>query len=261
MARSRMRLELEPFDPPALAPVCPGGPDAGPALGSRCRLELVDLDAEAVVPVGPSSEPEGMPPPSYSEEELAAAVAAARAEAVELTEGRVRDELAKASEQRMALALEVIARAFQEVAAADRRMVDGLSRTTGELALAMARAVVPRALERAPLADIAGMLREVVSRLEGEPVLELRLPEDLVEPGRLLMDEIGAEAGYRGTLEVRAERGMSVGDARLLWRHGKAERRVEVIVGEAEALARTWLDAELPRTAVSDEETEGAVDE
>jgi hypothetical protein len=114
---------------------------------------------------------------------------------------------------------------------------------TRDLALALARALVPRALERQPLADTEAMLRDLLVRLEQQPRLTLALPPALVDAGRRTLAAIAAEAGYRGELVVEPDQTLGAGDARLSWRGGSAERDLAELEREAIALIDAWLPA------------------
>jgi flagellar assembly protein FliH len=192
----------------------------------------------------PAAEPEpAPPPPMVGAEEVAAAVALARAEGRAEGEAAARAAIMASLEQRRSEAASAIARALVGLQSEHRdRLVEGAG-ATRELALALARAIVPRALERAPLADIEAMLRELVARLEDQPELELALPPDLVAPGRRLLEELAREAGFSGALTVEADPGLRTGDARLSWRHGRAIRDLAALEREALAVVDAWLPA------------------
>jgi flagellar biosynthesis/type III secretory pathway protein FliH len=185
------------------------------------------------------------PARTFSEAELDAALACARAEAAAAAEASVRAALEAGMAARRTAALERIAAELS----AHRRALDQAIATRAsvscDLALALARALVPRALERQPLADIEAMLRDLLVRLEGQPRLILALPPALVEAGQQVAREIGAETGYRGELVVEPDARLGAGDARLSWPGGDAERDLALLEREAIALVDAWL----PETA------------
>ena len=142
---------------------------------------------------------------------------------------------------RQAAALERIAAELGAHQAALDRAIAARASASRELALALARALVPRALERQPLADIEAMLRDLLIRLEGEPRLTLALPPALVEAVQRLAVQSAAEAGYRGELVVEADPRLGPGDARLSWPGGTAERDLGRLEREAVAVLDAWL--------------------
>ena len=110
--------------------------------------------------------------------------------------------------------------------------------------MAIARALVPRALERQPLADIEAMLRDLLVRLESQPRMILALPPALLDVGQQTLGAIVARGRLRGRIVDRAGSALGPGDARLAWRGGRAERDLV----ELERAATAW-STPLPATA------------
>lgn len=247
MARDLHPLRLEAFTASEVVRPVLRAESGRPVRTAVAPLELAPVGNAGIMSpravqagVPPRDEPP-QPPPTFSRAELDAAVAAARADAAAAGAAAARDEMAVRIEQRQSAALVVLARELSERRVEFDRMIEARARASQALALAMARALVPRALALAPLADIEPMLRDLVARLEGQPRLLLRLPPDLVEPGRRLILEVAADARFEGALETRADPALGPGDAELLWQDGRAERRLELIALDAEALVRAWL--------------------
>jgi hypothetical protein len=189
----------------------------------------------------PTAEDAERPPRQFGEAELVEAVAAARTEAAAETETRLRAELAASLEQRQAEAWRALSEQLVESRAELERLLRQRAGASRDLALALARALAPRALARAPLADIEAMLRETLARLEPYPRLELRLPQELVAQGRSLLHRAAAETGYPGELAVTPDATLRPGDARLCWQDGAAVRDLAELEAEALDLVDAWL--------------------
>jgi flagellar assembly protein FliH len=189
----------------------------------------------------PTAEDAERPPRQFGEAELVEAVAAARTEAAAETETRLRAELAASLEQRQAEAWRALSEQLVESRAELERLLQQRAGASRDLALALARALAPRALARAPLADVEAMLRETLARLEPCPRLELRLPQELVAQGRSLLDRVAAETGYPGELAVIPDPTLGPGDARLSWQDGAAVRDLAELEAEALDLVDAWL--------------------
>jgi len=243
------------FDPAEVVTV--DGPRAhtGRIAAGRAgeRLVLPRIDGDEAVDAAPVAdevaappEPPEAPAPGITEEELEAARTAAREEAYREAEAATRAALTASIEQRTAAALEAIARALAESQAAYAAQVAGCARQSRDLGLALGRAIVPRALAHAPLADIEAMLLELVPRLKAQPRLELRLAPDLVEAGRAALMRVADTADYRGSIEVAADPALADGDARLAWHQGVAERSLARIEAEATALIEVCLPGDEP---------------
>jgi flagellar assembly protein FliH len=183
------------------------------------------------------------PARTFSEAELDAALATARAETAAATEADVRAKLEAEMAARQAAALERISVGLSTLQAAFDRALAARAAASRDVALALARALVPRALERQPLADIEAMLRDLLVRLEGQPRMTLALPPALLEVGQQTLGAIAAEVGYRGELAIEPDRTLGPGDARLAWRGGRAERDLAELERAATALVDAWLPA------------------
>jgi hypothetical protein len=203
------------------------------------RLRLRRLD-HAPAAEAPAAAPPA-PPPVHSQEELARAVAAALEEGRAEAAAAVRAELRAGIEQQQAEALAAIAAQLAGRKDALEQTLAARAGASRELALALARALVPEALARQPLADIEAMLRALVVRLEGEPWLEIRLAPAPAAAAEASLLAIAEEAGYRGALRVLPDARLGPGDARLSWLDGRAERDLAQLESEALALVDAWL--------------------
>jgi flagellar assembly protein FliH len=201
------------------------------------RFEIGSLEATRS-PEAAESPP--VPVPTFTEADLARACAHAYEAGV--AEGRRAAEAERAERETAALA--AIARsigAFEDAVAAIR--ADALAQAR-MLGLEVARALVPAALADRPLADLEELLRLCVERLQDEPRLEVHTATELVEPCRERLEAIAATAEYRGDIIVHGDDAMGLGDVRLRWAEGGAERRLEVLREEALEVVARWLPVE-----------------
>lgn len=234
-------LFVEPFDGDATV-VRRARRRAGTALATAAtRFCYPELAPPATPPAPPAPE---APARTFSEDELARALEAARREASIETAATVRAELAASLEHREAQALGALAAQLAAAGSALEQTLAARTDASRELALALARALVPRALALQPLADVEAMLQSLVLRLEGQPWLEVGLPPALAAAGEAALARVAAEAGYRGALRVLPEPGLGPGDARVRWQEGGAERDLARIEAEAAALVDAWLPNE-----------------
>ena len=190
----------------------------------------------------PAPEPPPPPAPGPTLAELQAAVAEARAEAVERTAAQVRAEVEDSLKAREVAALEGLGRRLDDHHAAYRTILAGLRDQAHELIVEVARAVAPRAIARAPLADVEHLLEDLMPCLDAEPKLELALAPDLVPAGREILARIATTSGFRGEVVVAADPAMALGDAHLAWRRGDAVRDVGALTEQALQIALRWLE-------------------
>ncbi len=206
------------------------------------RFDYPPLEALATAesPPPPEAAPTP-PPPTFSEEELASAVEAARQQGHAAAEADVRAAMLASLEHRQAEALAAISEHLAASQDALDRVLATRAGASRDLALAVARALVAKAMARQPLADIEAMFREVVVRLEGMPWLELRLHPSLAEAGQAALAGAAEDADYRGELRVIPDAKLGPGDARLTWQDGAAERDLGRLEAQATALVEAWL--------------------
>jgi flagellar assembly protein FliH len=218
--------------------------------GAAARFEFPSLQS-----AGERERDPAPPARTFSQAELDAALDGARAEAAAAAETAVRAELEAAVAARQSHALERIAAGLTTLQATLEQALAARAAASRDLALALARALVARALERQPLADIEAMLRDLLVRLESQPAMTLALPPALLDAGQQTLGAIAAKVGYRGELTIEPDPTLGPGDARLVWRGGRAERDLVELERAATALVDAWL----PASAAEPWPIEGAI--
>lgn len=189
----------------------------------------------------PETDEADNPEITHTAEELAAAVEKACRDTASEVEHRTRETLAAEIEAKQAQALGGIREQLSQYDMIVMQWMSDMRATIQFLAKTMGQAVVPRALERQPLADIDDMLRQTLSRLADQPAIEVRMASDLVERSEALLNGVAEETGFRGKLVVVADPTLRAGDARLVWKNGNANRCLQQIQEEAEAIVDVWL--------------------
>lgn len=117
-------------------------------------------------------------------------------------------------------------------------------RQASEVALLIARRLAPRLVDERPLAEIEGVIRDCLELCLQEPRLVVRVAEDLVDPMKERLDDLQRHAGYAGKFVLIGDPEIAIGDCRVEWPDGGAERclaglddeitrAVERFVGEA----------------------------
>ncbi|MFO1150935.1 MAG: FliH/SctL family protein [Alsobacter sp.] len=107
-----------------------------------------------------------------------------------------------------------------------------------ELALAFARKVAGEALQRAPLDDLQAAAAECFRQLVGVPHIVVRVPQELVDRTKALLDRQARERGFEGRLVVLGEDGMGQGDFTIEWADGGMVRdraALDALIGAAVA--------------------------
>lgn len=88
------------------------------------------------------------------------------------------------------------------------------------LAIAFARKLAGTVLDREPLGALEDCVAESFRQLVGTPHLVARVPLDLVDRAKAMLDRQAAERGFDGRIVVLAEDGMANGDFALEWADG-----------------------------------------
>jgi flagellar assembly protein FliH len=140
---------------------------------------------------------------------------------------------------RLAVALEQVAAKAAHALAA----LDGEARRLEEecagLAATFARKLAGALVERQPLGPMAASAGDCFSHLTGQPHVVVRVPHDLVDDAKAVIDRLATERGMRGRLVVLGDPEIRVGDFSIEWAEGGVQRnaaRVDALI--AEAIAR-----------------------
>lgn len=186
---------------------------------------LFDRDFDA-----PSEEPEesailedapaAPPEPTFT----AADLQAAREQGVrEGHEQALRE--AQASLQRMStLALAGIAAGMRDGIEAFKASLDQRHRDTVALTVAALRKLHPQLSRQGAAEEIAAVLGECMAQLDGAPRVTLRVNPGLVEVIQQNVEETAARAEFQGKLNVAGDARLPVGNCRVEWDDGGAER-------------------------------------
>jgi flagellar assembly protein FliH len=140
--------------------------------------------------------------------------------------------------RRIAATFERIAAGIEQAAGALTAIEARLECEAVEVAVAVARKLVPSLIEREPLAEIAALAGGCFRELVAAPHVVVRVNEGLYAAVREKIDDIARAHGFGGRLVVLGEPGIAVGDCRIEWADGGVNRDTGVAeraIGEAVA--------------------------
>jgi flagellar assembly protein FliH len=178
-------------------------------------------------PIAEDLPPPPPPPPTFSEEELEAARAVARSEGYDdgLAQGRADtqaqfDELAhrtteKLSQQLAHLMTNEATRFYQQQA------------MTMEIALTIARKLLPEFTSRFGIAEIEAAVRGVMVQFAREPRLVVRVAESQLDTITQRLEAEAKAHGYEGKLIFMSEPNLQEGDCVVEWADGGFERNAQ----------------------------------
>ena len=152
---------------------------------------------------------------------------------------KARGEGLKAGQVRAAEALSASVAQFGETLrttlSGAQRELENLREEASRIAFTAARKLAPIAIAAFPVGDDEEALREAIHHAIGEPRVELRASQDVIDALAGRLEEIAHDEGFDGRIVASADPGIAGGDCRIEWRGGGAERSLaalEAAVGE-----------------------------
>jgi flagellar assembly protein FliH len=179
-----------------------------------------DRPAKSVAKPEVVAEPAPPPPPTFSEAELADAVAAARKTALAEGVAQGRAETVADIERRTAAGLTAIGAHLGAIDNQVRAVADGLTQNTVELSVAIARQLFPALLRRNGAGEIEALLTQCLETLRTEPAFTIRVPAEQVDVLSERVQTVGAGRGYQGRLTVLGDEDLKLGDCKIEWAQG-----------------------------------------
>ncbi|MBK8160558.1 MAG: hypothetical protein IPK59_17900 [Rhodospirillaceae bacterium] len=193
-------------------------PEASPRGPAR------KVKAEAAPVVEPPPPPPPPPAPTFSEAELAAAVAEARASGLKEGISKGRTEAQAQIEAQIASALGSIT---GDVAALTAKLTTDRATILGEaagLALAMTAKMLPEFTRRGGLAEVEAVIEQCLVDLRREPRLNVRVPADLLQALQAKITEMANAQHFEGRVTLLSDPTLSGASCRIEWADGGLER-------------------------------------
>lgn len=194
-------------------------------LDAGLEAEGFELDGSEELELPP-------PPPVFSEED----VSIAREQAFEAGRQTGLREAEEASARLEALSLASLA---EQIRALDKAQKQASQERLGDavdLALAVARKILPETAERDGVDEIAGVVRHCLARID-EPVrVTVRVHPDYQNGLRDRMQTLAEDNAFEGKLIVTADSRIAPGDCRVEWGDGGAERDQDRLWDDIDAL-------------------------
>lgn len=177
------------------------------------------------------------PPPKFSAEEVEAAKAAAFAEG----EAAGRQAAYGEHQQNMETALRVIAQQLRAIATGQEHARIAASAEATELAVAIARKLAGRLIERQPLDQVEALVLRCMDDMRDEPRLVIRAAEPVVQQLDAKIDQLVAQSGFGGKVALVPDETMALTDCRINWADGSAERRQAALEQEVDQAVERYL--------------------
>ncbi len=112
-------------------------------------------------------------------------------------------------------------------------------------AVAIARKMLPEMASRNALAEIERVVADILPRIIDEPRVTARVHGDLESRVGSLLETLVAETGFTGQIIVNSDNGLNIGDCRLEWSCGGAERNTAALWRDIDDIITRNFDREL----------------
>lgn len=207
--------------------------DAAPAAAQKTAEQRVAMPVEPQEPVAPS----------FSEEELQAAQK--EAEVIGRRKGyedakREWDEKTLAHETQLIALLEGLTAQMDAELATQEKQRQNQRADMANIVLMIARKLVANALDSQPIGSVEPMINDCLAMLAGEGKLTILVSAELQQP---LVEWLGRVHRQGQVIEVVADPQMQVGDCRIEWPGGKAERSQDALWKEMEKIVERALSS------------------
>jgi len=122
-----------------------------------------------------------------------------------------------------------------------------------ELAASVARKLAAQLMAREPTLELAALINECLSTLEGVPHLVIRCHPDLADTVREIATARMATSGFTGRLIVMGDPDEALGDGRLEWLDGGLVRNMASISAQVDEKISAYLAARGASRAAADQ--------
>ena len=187
-------------------------------------------------PLEPEPEPEP-PPPMFSEEDLLLT------REVAFTEGHQAglDEAAAATDRLLATALATLTGQMDTVFRQQDEANDANARAAVRVAMSVLKKMLPAACEEHAFEEVTRVVEEVVGHVLDEPRIIVRVAAPLVDGVRARLEAAVQGRGFEGRVVVQADDRLPLGDCRVEWTDGGAERDQARLLADIEATVERAL--------------------
>src|SRR5215510_8678917 len=156
------------------------------------------------------------------------------------------------AEQRAAVALERIAGLLQGLDRSLAAVHARLETEAVEVAVSVARKLVPALIAREPLAEISALASECFRHLVASPHVVVRVSDALHAAARERLDEIIRSLGLESRLVILGEPEIAPGDCRIEWADGGICRDSAAVAAAIDQAVTRYISARLQAAPKSD---------
>jgi flagellar assembly protein FliH len=158
---------------------------------------------------------------------------------IEGTQAALTDAEARTNAAFAALAEQVTALAGRQ-----EEMFDALAQDCERLVNVILERLLPELVRRGGAEEILGVVKTALSIACNDPVVEVRVPHDIVETIRPRIARLSRDIGFRGRVDLLGDSYLTDGMVRVRWLHGGAQRDPNQMLAEVSAVVARILERE-----------------
>ncbi len=117
-------------------------------------------------------------------------------------------------------------------------------RAAVEIACLIAGKLAAALVGEQPLAEIEALVGDCLQHLRDEPRVVVRVREASIDRLAARIDGIAERSGFPGKVVLLPDDGVAVGDCRVEWADGGAERTQDALLAEVEAAVARYMQAQ-----------------
>ena len=228
-----------------------------PDLKSQARKKKSEMPVEPEMPPEPV-----IPTVTLTEDELAARIAAAEEAAYASGKAEAEEALQRSVEDEVARALNGISMFLPGLAATLGQQAEMRSGDSIIVAASIARKLLPDAMAEAAIEEIDDLIRKTIADLIDEPRIVVRVAPEIADAVREKIDPVAESAGFGSRLAIVEDPKVALGDCRLSWSDGGAERDTERLLAELnEIIDRYRKELDRKRAELDAAEAENSASE
>ena len=161
-------------------------------------------------------------------------------------EGRVEGAQAALTEaeRRTNAAFATLAEQITDLAQQHEEMFNGLAQDCERLVHVILDRLMPELVRRGGSEEILGVVRTALSIACNDPVVEVRVPHDVIEGIRPQIARLSRDLAFRGRVDLHGDSFLTDGMVRVRWLHGGAQRDPDQMLSEVTSILARVLERE-----------------
>jgi flagellar biosynthesis/type III secretory pathway protein FliH len=148
------------------------------------------------------------------------------------------------AEARTNAAFAALAEQMADLAARQDEIFDALTQDCERLIHVILERLLPELVRRGGSEEIIGVVKTALDIACNDPVVEVRVPHEIVEPLRPSIARLTHEIGFRGRVDLLGDSYLTGSMVRVRWLHGGAQRDPDQMQAEVSAVVARILERE-----------------